>query len=92
LTDHADDPEVYDEFINAQIVLHNEGEPKHGRVIKRARGSDGRPIGRCHPGDTWNPELGSRDYVVQFDDGTIGTQRTSSPVTSSPKLIVMVQT
>jgi hypothetical protein len=71
LTDHADDPEVYDEFINAQIVLHNEGEPKHGRVIKRACGSDGRPIGRRHPGDTWSPELGSREYVVQFDDGTV---------------------
>ena len=46
IVDGAEDPEIFDEFINAEITMHNEGEPRRGKIVKRARGIDGNPIGR----------------------------------------------
>ena len=37
-----------------------------GRVVKRARGSDGETIGRANQ----NPILDTHEYVVEFEDGT----------------------
>ena len=37
-----------------------------GRVTKRLRDADGNPIGRANE----NPILDTREYVVEFDDGT----------------------
>ena len=39
----------------------------HGKVIKRARGEDGRPIGKANN----NPMLDTRKYEVELSDGTI---------------------
>ena len=36
-----------------------------GRVTKRARDSDGNPLGTVHE----NPILNTRQYIVEFNDG-----------------------
>ena len=40
----------------------------HGRVVKRAKDNEGRPIGRRHD----NPLLDSREYEVALPDGSTG--------------------
>ena len=37
-----------------------------GKVVKRARNDAGDPMGRAND----NPILDTREYVVEFDDGT----------------------
>ena len=63
-------PDVYDTFLNAEISIWNEREEKRGRVVKCARGNDGQPIGRRHPDRMFNPEMGTREYIIEFEDGT----------------------
>ena len=59
-------PETYDEYLTAQVMLPVGGEMTKGQVVKRLRDHNGRPIGIRHS----NPILDSREYEVQFADGS----------------------
>ena len=51
--------------------MHNDGELCRGRVVKRAQGNNGNPIGRRNSSARFNLELGTREYIVEFDDGAV---------------------
>ena len=57
-----------DKYINMELIFDvgTDGE-RCGVVKKRSRGLDGRPIGRAHT----NPMFDSREYEVEFGDGSI---------------------
>ena len=58
--------EQYDKFLNMDILIDRGDEyPELGRVIKRARNSDGVPIGTAND----NPILDTRMYHIEFQDG-----------------------
>ena len=59
-------PEAYDQYLGAELLLPHGDEMVTGRVVKRARGQDGNPIGIRNP----NPLLDTREYVVEFLDGS----------------------
>ena len=60
-------PEAGDNYVGARLLLPGAGDHDmvQGKVVKRARGQDGNPIGRAND----NPILDTREYVVKFDDG-----------------------
>ena len=64
----ADDytPEAYDQYLMAQVQLPRGGESQHATVKARKRGPDGNPIGKRNS----NPLLDTREYEVEFADGT----------------------
>jgi hypothetical protein len=63
----VDDEEAIDKYLNAELMLDmGTGNERFGRVVKRARDINGNPIGRAHS----NPLLDSREYHVEFTDGT----------------------
>ena len=59
-------PETYDQYLGAELLLPQGDNMVAGRVIKRARGQDGNPVGTRHQ----NPLLDTREYTVEFSDGT----------------------
>jgi hypothetical protein len=61
------DVEIYDRYLNAEVILERDGEPVRARVAKRARVETGAPIGRSHT----NPLFDTREYDCIFDDGTV---------------------
>ena len=63
--DVEEDPNTFDEYLGAELILDAgpEGSPLRGRVIKRAKGEDGNPIGTAHG----NPLLDTRRYEVEFN-------------------------
>jgi hypothetical protein len=65
----ADDytPESYDEYLLAEILLPHDGELKSARVRNRVKDADGRPTGKRNA----NPLLDTREYEVEFPDGSI---------------------
>ena len=67
----AADPELYDELINTEVTIHNDSELRCGRVVKCAQGNNGKPIGRRNPSARFNPELGTHEYMIEFDDGAV---------------------
>ena len=60
-------PEVFDQYLTANVLLHRGGEPQLGVVRKRFRDANGNPIGRSNT----NPLLDTREYEVEFPDGTM---------------------
>ena len=60
-----EESDTFDQYIGAQLYFDTgpEGGPRRGRVIKRAKGDDGRPIGRGHG----NPMLDTRRYEVEIE-------------------------
>jgi hypothetical protein len=61
------DDEVLDKYLNAELIFDmGTGAERRGRVIKRAKGTTGQPIGRGHA----NPLFDTREYVVEFTDGS----------------------
>jgi hypothetical protein len=64
----VDDDDAIDKYLTAELILDiGSGNKRRGRVIERSRGQDGEPIGRAHT----NPLFDSREYNVEFTDGTI---------------------
>ena len=63
-------PELFDKYIGAEVILDSEHQgnlaTKKATVLRRAVGPDGIPLGREHD----NPLLDTREYIVEFDDGT----------------------
>jgi hypothetical protein len=68
ITPEADSftPESYDEYLLAQMSLPVGGEFKRGEVVRRKRDHNGRPLGVRNT----NPMLDTREYEVQFPDGS----------------------
>ena len=64
----ADDttPEAYDEYLTAEVMMPHGGDMLKAIVKGRKRDSDGLPIG-CRNN---NPLLDSRQYEVEFPDGS----------------------
>jgi hypothetical protein len=60
-------PKAYDEYLLAKILLPHEGEFQTGRVQARVTGQDGMPVWRQNS----NPLLDTREYKVEFPDGSI---------------------
>ena len=60
-------PEGYDGYITAQVLLPKGEEFQIGTVVKRRLDDDGKPIGTSNS----NPILDSREYEVEFDDGCV---------------------
>jgi hypothetical protein len=66
----ADDvnDETLDKYLNAELIFGmGTGAERRGRVIKRAKGTTGQPIGRGHA----NPLFDTKEYVVEFTDGSL---------------------
>ena len=61
-------PESYDTLLNAELMLPHGDQMIRGRVAKRAKDDEGRPIGRRHD----NPLLDTREYEVELPDGSTG--------------------
>ena len=60
------DDSLYDQYLNAQVLLPHDGKMVTGRVTKRKRTDDGDPIGSYHA----KPILDTRVYDVSFPDGS----------------------
>ena len=69
-TPEADDLDdsTLDKYLNAEFIFDvGTGNERKGRVVKRAKGTSGKPIGRAHA----NPLFDTREYVVEFTDGSM---------------------
>jgi hypothetical protein len=63
----VDNVDRYDEYIRAKLMFDFMGDDvARGRVIKRAKGEDGQPLGTRNV----NPILDTRMYTVQLSDGS----------------------
>ena len=62
------DISTYDPYLHSQVYLPHEGEPKLAKVKFRKRDSEGNLIGRAAA----NPIQDTREYVVEFEDGSEG--------------------
>ena len=65
----ADDinDDMIDKYLNAELIFDvGTGSERRGRVVKRAKGTSGEPIGRAHS----YPLFDTREYVIEFTDGT----------------------
>ena len=68
-TPEADDLDgsTLDKYLNTELIFDvGNGNERKGRVVKRAKGTSGEPIGRAHA----NPLFDTREYVVEFTDGS----------------------
>jgi len=54
-----------DTYLNAEVVLPRGGIMSKGKVVKRCKDSDLKPIGLRNK----NPVLDTREYAVEFEDG-----------------------
>jgi len=59
-------PEQFDEYLTAEVLIGHGDEQKRGVVKKRVRDDEGNPLGTRNK----NPILDTREYEVQFADGT----------------------
>jgi hypothetical protein len=62
-----DDKEAVDKYLNVELIMKmGTKDERCGRVIKRLRGLDDKPIGRAHA----NPLFDTREYEIKFTGGT----------------------
>jgi hypothetical protein len=60
-------PEAYDQYLTASVLMDCGGEAMLGTVKNRKRDSEGNPVGHSN----MNPLLNTREYEVEFPDGSI---------------------
>jgi hypothetical protein len=60
-------PEAYDQYLTASVLMDCSGEAMLRTVKNWKRDSEGNPVGRSNP----NPLLDTREYEVEFPDGSI---------------------
>ena len=70
---HDVTPEELDEYLSKELLLPRGGDIVKARVLKRTRDGDGIPTGRRHS----NPILDTRQYEVEFPDGSIDVYSTN---------------
>ena len=61
------DPDTYDSYIEAQVLLPKGDKYHYARVMSRKHGPHGKAIGKGNP----NPVLNTRVYEVEFLDGEV---------------------
>jgi hypothetical protein len=61
------DPETYDTFLQAEVILPLGDTMQTARVTKQKRDDRGNPIGKANA----NPMLDQRIYEAEFPDGTV---------------------
>ena len=59
--------EMYDQYLNAEVLIDRGGKKVHARVTKRAQLADGTPVRQGHS----NPLLDTREYECVTDDGEV---------------------
>ena len=59
-------PEWGDNYLHVDLMFPRGNTLERGRVTKRARDSEGNPMGTANA----NPILDTRQYIVEFEDGT----------------------
>jgi hypothetical protein len=57
--------DVYDQYINSEVLLPTNGVFQTGKVVNRKRDAEGNAIGRAHK----HAACDTREYIVQFPDG-----------------------
>ena len=62
-------PESMDEYISASVLLPRGEDVVRAKVVGRMHGRDGNPLGMRHS----NPILDTREYQVEFPDGSTAT-------------------
>jgi hypothetical protein len=62
-------PEEQDEYLSAVVDMPRDGDLITGRVTRRKRDAENQPLGKKHS----NPLLDTREYEVEFPDGSIDT-------------------
>ena len=55
-----------DNYLNVNVIMFRGGDILKGKVASRVRGPDGNPVGIANS----NPILDSREYIVEFPDGS----------------------
>jgi hypothetical protein len=64
----ANDEEAVDKYLNMELRMGaGTDDERSGRVIKRAKGSGGQPVGHAHA----NPFFDMIEYEVEFTNGTV---------------------
>jgi hypothetical protein len=61
--------DTIDAYLSAEVILPRGGVMSKGKVIKRSKNSDLKPVGLKNE----NPILDTREYEVEFEDGEIST-------------------
>ena len=69
------DPEAYDSYIGAQVLLPVGSDNVRGTIKRRSHDLNGNPIGRRH--SSGNPILDTRKFDVEFPDGSIEAYSTN---------------
>jgi hypothetical protein len=69
-------PEELDEYLNAQLLFWQNGDSRSARVTKRRRTEDWQLFGQRHE----NLVLDSREYEVEFQNGSLETFSTNTVV------------
>ena len=59
--------DTFDQYLNSEFLVNNDGETAMARVVKRAKDNNGNPIGKRHP----NPLLDTREYECELEDGSL---------------------
>jgi hypothetical protein len=65
--DEQPSPDGHDQYLTMNVLIGRGGEAERGTVKRRAQNSFGNPIGKSNP----NPILDTREYEVEFPDGTV---------------------
>ena len=61
------DPDTYDQYVGAEVLLQKGDQVQSGRVVGRKRKRDGSLFGSSNV----NPILDTRTYEVEFPDGEV---------------------
>jgi hypothetical protein len=65
--DEMPSPDAYDQYLTANVLIGRAGEMQRGTVKARAKDPDGNPVGKSNQ----NPLLDTREYLIEFNDGSI---------------------
>jgi len=61
------DPDTYDQYVGAEVILPHGSELKSGKVVGRRKTAEGQVRGKANK----NPILDTRTYDVEFRDGEV---------------------
>lgn len=64
--DHSS-PDAYDQYLTTNLLIDRGGSMERGTVVRRKRDHEGQLVGKSNT----NPLLDTREYEVEFADGTI---------------------
>jgi len=59
-------PEALDRYLSAEVMINRDGDLIRGTVVSRRKDLNGIPVGK----EDSNPILDTREYIVDFEDGS----------------------